>query len=511
MASNEYYYSDDEEDMNYEEENMNIEEEERTELKETLETTTNSVGNSRILDLVNQTRFTDLTQYFQINFQQTFNIVEEFISKVSDTLNLPFDNTLLLLSDNRWSEERIYQNMAENSDYLSEYFSFNRLTYQKTQELKEDFCCLICGDNSDEILGLGCEHVFCLNCYQQYLEINVNEGVSVLNLKCPFSKCKHRILPFFYQTYCSPQTFEKYKSFLVKNYLECKKSMRYCKNPCCSQVFIREDNIKLMGTIRGEIKRSNNTCKDIFVECLDCKNRQCFRCNEEDHYPVTCHELEQWNERDKSDGQTMNWIVVNTKKCPECKHPIEKNQGCRHMKCTNCNYHFCWDCMHKWDTNCGYSKSCNGIVKEGLETDNDKKIKTQAATEIQHYLKHYQAFMKQKDAIKFALKLKDVLKVKKEEWKIMQGAVNMDGEYLLDSLQTIIWSRNILKNINIWTFFMTDNNKKQLVNHYYDDLINRTEYLTYLIERPVEDLEQEVILNMNDVLKNSIKSITEFF
>lgn len=35
--------------------------------------------------------------------------------------------------------------------------------------------------------------------------------------------------------------------------------------------------------------------------------------------------------RNKSEADNVTWILCNTKNCPSCKQPIEKNQGCMHM------------------------------------------------------------------------------------------------------------------------------------------------------------------------------------
>jgi hypothetical protein len=40
------------------------------------------------------------------------------------------------------------------------------------------------------------------------------------------------------------------------------------------------------------------------------------------------------------------WLKANTKPCPNCKSPVEKNDGCNHMTCGNrhCRHDWCWIC-----------------------------------------------------------------------------------------------------------------------------------------------------------------------
>ena len=42
--------------------------------------------------------------------------------------------------------------------------------------------------------------------------------------------------------------------------------------------------------------------------------------------------------------------AANTKKCPRCQTPIEKDEGCNHMACRKCRHEFCWICMKDWHT-----------------------------------------------------------------------------------------------------------------------------------------------------------------
>ncbi|CAB3405636.1 unnamed protein product [Caenorhabditis bovis] len=84
----------------------------------------------------------------------------------------------------------------------------------------------------------------------------------------------------------------------------------------------------------------------------DEKDETCFVCNET--YCRTCclkphtESCEEY-ERLRQSSEFSIKFYVNTmsgkvKHCPSCGVYLEKDGGCNHIVCSNCNYHFCWVC-----------------------------------------------------------------------------------------------------------------------------------------------------------------------
>jgi ariadne-1 len=40
-----------------------------------------------------------------------------------------------------------------------------------------------------------------------------------------------------------------------------------------------------------------------------------------------------WDEKINGDSETRNWLAANTKPCPKCSKPVEKNGGCNLVMC----------------------------------------------------------------------------------------------------------------------------------------------------------------------------------
>ncbi|ELP91237.1 ariadne RING finger, putative [Entamoeba invadens IP1] len=92
-------------------------------------------------------------------------------------------------------------------------------------------------------------------------------------------------------------------------------------------------------------------CDKGMAACVYCEYTFCRECLEPWHVGRTC---EQWKEfiknEDENKERMVQWIKQNTKICPRCKNPIQKNGGCNHMTC-RCGHQFCWLCMADYNSN----------------------------------------------------------------------------------------------------------------------------------------------------------------
>merc|ERR1712186_176605 len=109
--------------------------------------------------------------------------------------------------------------------------------------------------------------------------------------------------------------------------------LAWCPGPRCDRVF----DISACVT--------SGTCAQ--VRCEFCGTQWCSKCKADMHTPVSCEAVKQWAKM-QGDADTM-WMSANTKPCPKCQRPIEKNGGCMHMTCRNgCGHEFCWICLGDW-------------------------------------------------------------------------------------------------------------------------------------------------------------------
>jgi hypothetical protein len=122
--------------------------------------------------------------------------------------------------------------------------------------------------------------------------------------------------------------------------------LKWCPSPDCSFA----------------VKTACRVTEPRLVNCK-CGAKFCVCCGEEWHEPSTCFALRQWLRKGERDGPTLQWIASNTKECPKCHVPIEKDGGCNHVLCKSpsCRYDFCWVCLGPWESHGSSWYSCNRL------------------------------------------------------------------------------------------------------------------------------------------------------
>ena len=135
----------------------------------------------------------------------------------------------------------------------------------------------------------------------------------------------------------------------------------------------------------------------------------CWKCQEDEHAPVRCDIAKLWIAKNSSESENQNWILSYTKPCPKCSRPIEKNQGCMHMTCSQCRHDFCWTCLEPWSKHSeatGGYYSCNAFrttdssdstkMSEKDEPINEKKRRARMA--IERYTHYHERWASHEDA-----------------------------------------------------------------------------------------------------------------
>lgn len=358
-------------------------------------------------------------------------------------------------------------------------------------------------------LSMGCEkrgdteHRFSLEAWQDYFISRVKDGSTCLFTKCQARGCSCVVSPRVWRlVLTSPlgdtdhqmicrDTLSRYERILSSNYVDMNRHIKWCPSPSC-----------------GWAVQAIGPCRE--VTCSHCRTSFCFRCGLDAHAPLNCKGLAAWNEKCSNESETANWFVANTKKCPQCKTHIEKNQGCNHMHCNMCKFDFCWICLGKWadhGANTGGFYQCNKYdPNSGKKHEEDI---SQAKRDLDRYIHYYKRYQGHDSALKFANKQREQAEARMTDLQKKGGKGWIDVQFIMEAVEQVIECRRVLKYTYAYAFQMPDGPRKQLFEYSQGLLEANTEKLHELSEQDVEQIDRAELINYSRVTKSFLTSLLD--
>lgn len=310
---------------------------------------------------------------------------------------------------------------------------------QPSTRRKEETC-KICFDAFpvSDMAAARCKHYFCRTCWKGYVHTAVDSGPACLDLRCPDPVCRAVVPTALVLDSCDAAHQSRYKEFSLRSFVDDNKRLAWCTAPGCTNAAEA-----LIDAPREPLD----------VHCL-CGNSFCFTCKEEAHRPVDCETVRAWLIKNSAESENMTWILANTKPCPKCTRPIEKNQGCMHMTCSQCRHEFCWLCTGPWSEHgerTGGFYNCNTFKKrrDKGEIDEAEEQRNRAKASLERYMHYWQRWAEHDKARRTALRQMATWEEQQlEELSERTATPSSQLRFVLDAWKEVVSCRRVLK----WTY-----------------------------------------------------------
>ena len=301
-------------------------------------------------------------KYSVLSFKDISERQQDVITEVSKVLSLSEVEASILLRHSDWNVNNVYDQWFADEEKVRNAVGLllhqEDVKHHDTPPREEEeeneliITCPICLEdcNIRDTKALKyCGHMFCKECSRNYINSSINnDGSGCLNLRCPNVDPRCRAVvseDIVFSLGLSQEDIHKYRSYLVHSYVQRKNSkVKWCPAPNCE--YAVEVHAVVSGNATLEV-----VCK--------CSYAFCWNCLEESHRPIHCDTVRKWVAMiNDGESQSKYWVLGNSKPCPKCKRPIEKNSGCMHMMCLPpCGFQFCWICLGQWDVH--VNANCN--------------------------------------------------------------------------------------------------------------------------------------------------------
>ena len=451
----------------------------------------------------------------------------KLIKNVQDLTEVESHVARQLLQEMRWNFESLAELYYEDTEKLlakagiavSEAAVDNPAQGSESGlhlEADGSFMCQVCYDTfegekvaANVRVFPSCGHALCKGCWFHHLKTQIiEEGVSV-RISCPgFSMVDGRVVrcniildELFVGNLLkevelaekepdAQRTRARYHKQLNVNYVNNNQCIKWCPATDCTSAVRIKDAFD-----------ENSYCTDVV-----CSNghKWCFNCSDEPHAPADCSQVKDWRKKCAEDKASCAWLVQFTKECPKCKITINKDGGCNHMHCRQCDHHFCWVCLA--DFALDYSHACNRFVEDKDTTD------TRAA--LQRYMHHYERFENHAKSRELESKLRESALKNMEKLQDEGHKTLLEVQFIKDATNQLIEARQVLQWTYVTGFYAPSWLQTDIFNMNQSELERATERLSSLLE--CEDVlkwcdaEESIDMrNQTNEVKTRLKKVFE--
>nr|GMD89081.1 probable E3 ubiquitin-protein ligase ARI2 [Ipomoea batatas] len=420
---------------------------------------------------------------------------KEDLQRLMDLLSIKEYHARTLLIHYRWDVDNVFTVFVEKGKerlYADAGLTIECKDDCSLSESTADMTCEICFDDISAAMTtvMDCGHSFCNDCWTEHFIVQINEGRSK-RIKCMADKCnaicdEGKIRDLVRAR--DPKLAEKFDHFLLESYIEDNKQVKWCPStPHC-----------------GNAIRLDECDENCEVECA-CGQQFCFGCSSETHSPCSCLMWEMWMKKCGEESRSVDWITANTRYCPKCSKPVEKNGGCNLVRCI-CGQPFCWLCggatgmNHTWDSIEGHT--C-GRFKEA---ENKKVIDSRK--QIFRYSHYYSRYKAHTDSLKAEASMEQKLQEKVLNLEL-KGLASKDFSWVTNGFYRLSQSRQLLSYSYVFAYYifgdelyendMTQREKdikQDLFEDQQQQLETNIERLSMCLDESFDDFPEDKVVQM---------------
>lgn len=470
-----------------------------------------------------------IEEYCGLRAQDLQEAKDQLLVETADMLSVPLFTAEALLRNHEWSRETLLEAWMENpvlccqkcgvtppaslfsetpqvQESLASPLPSPSHATSPSQEVECNICTLVFM-LADEPVHMTCTHQFCRECWERYLTMKIQEG-DAHHIICPAFDCSMLVPVEVIENVVSRDMARRYLQFDIKAFVDSNPDMKWCPYPGCG----RAVKLPEVDGMTASSSQSRSTIPSDTSRSVDCGAGHyfCWECQGEAHEPCSCENWVKWQQKiadvrpeelngtDEETEMAANclWLVTNSKPCPNCKSPIQKNEGCNHMKCSKCKHDFCWVCLEQWkrhnSSTGGYFK-CNRyeVVKKVEEQTQqvvtDAEEKNTRMQELNRFVHYYTRFKNHENSYKLE---EPLLQTAKDKMMKLAEAVtdiataNAETQFVEDAVRQLLKARRVLKCSYIYGYYLDGPGYKKIVFEFMQtELEECAEILSQMVNR----------------------------